>query len=211
MSASSEHEDAEHTAQLPTQPSGAAVPVASPQPMRSTSLPEAAALRADALRPGLRGVCATEGERTTATERKEPMPTTLASMLVATEAAGGVWFAHPPASAASLAAIEAPRPLLEAGICGVCAEVGKRTAATELLPHCSHLGMCAGCKVAWAPAWETAETQAEMSSDVCPICLWAQLQQPQAAAGERASAKEKGREDSGRKIDDSQCEAATLL
>ena len=179
--------------------------------MRSTCLPEAAALRADALRPGLRGVCATEGERTTATERKEPMPTTLASMLVATEAAGGVWFAHPPASAASQAAIEAPRPLLEAGICGVCAEVGKRTAATELLPHCGHLGMCAGCKVAWAPAWETAETQAEMSADVCPICPWAQLQQPQAAAGERASAKEKGREDSGRKIDDSQCEAATLL
>ena len=97
MSASSEHEDAEHTAQLPTQPSGAAVPAASPQPVRLTvnrtidgGLPEAAAQLADALWPGLRGVYATEGERTTATERKEPMPTTLASMLGVPDLGGQV-------------------------------------------------------------------------------------------------------------------------
>ena len=81
-----------------------------------------------------------------------------------------VRFTTTSSTAAERAALDAPRPALEVGLCGLCAEVGGKTPATEILPHCGHTGMCADCKEQWAEAWETPEAQATMSLDVCPVC-----------------------------------------
>ena len=84
-------------------------------------------------------------------------------------------FTTAPVTAAELAALDAPRPALEVGLCGVCAGVGESTPATVLLPHCGHIGMCAECKVEWAESWDTREGRAIMSLAMCPMCRQEEL------------------------------------
>ena len=129
--------------------------------MQNRPPPTAAALRADA------------GAEPTAKRAKPSEPRgSLVSMLAAMQP---VRFSEAPATAAQLAALDAPRPALEVGFCGLCAEMGESTLATEILPYCGHTGMCADCKEQWAKAWETPAAQAAMSLDVCPMCRQEEL------------------------------------
>ena len=106
-------------------------------------------------------------------------PSALSALITAT----GPRLAIAPAT--TLAAPPSVRP----GLCGSCGEVGKVTQATERLPYCGHVGMCADCRVKWAEAWATPASHAAMSLCVCPHCLQTGGQR---AAEESAEAAEEG-------------------